>query len=199
MLSSTKQKSSDEEEEEETPHIYRKDNHIYFYSDINRKNISDLIVLLNEAEEFCTVSSLRFCVKTIPIWLHIYSNGGHIHAALAAVDVIQSSRIPVYSVIEGATASAGTIMSVVCKKRYIRKNAYMLIHQLSSECWGKMSEIKDEYKNLSQLMKHIVRLYSENTSIPEKRLKWLLHHDLWLDSEKCLQYKLVDSIYKSDT
>jgi ATP-dependent protease ClpP protease subunit len=156
-----------------------------------------LNTLLREAEEFCVISTLRLRVTSvIPIWLHIYSNGGYIHAALAAVDVIQNSRVPVYSVIEGATASAGTMISVVCKKRYIRKNAYMLIYQLSSECWGKMSEIEDEYKHLSSLMKHVASIYSENTNITEKRLKWLLQHDLWLDAAKCLKYHLVYDIYE---
>jgi ATP-dependent protease ClpP protease subunit len=71
----------------------------------------------------------------------------------------------------------------------------MLIHQLSSCCWGKMTEIEDEFKNLQELMDKIKDIYKENSSIPKKELLELLKHDLWLNAEKSLQYKLVDEIW----
>ena len=71
----------------------------------------------------------------------------------------------------------------------------MLIHQLSSGCWGKMSEIEDEYKNLTELMEKIKELYKEHANIPKKELTELLKHDLWLNSEKCIKYGLVDEIW----
>jgi ATP-dependent Clp protease protease subunit len=131
----------------------------------------------------------------VPIYLHIYSNGGYIHAAFSTIDVINSSKVPVYSIIEGATASAGTLISIVCKKRYIRPTAYMLIHQLTSEIWGKMDAIIDEYKNLSQLMKRITDIYSEYSSLTTNKLNKLLKHDLWLDAKKSIKYGLVDELY----
>ena len=123
------------------------------------------------------------------------SNGGYIHAAFAAIDVIKSCRTPVYSVIEGATASAGTLISIVCSKRFIRPTAYMLIHQLSGECWGKMNEIKDEYKNLTELMNRITYIYKTHTTLSSKKLKKLLKHDLWLSAKKSLKYGLVDELF----
>jgi ATP-dependent protease ClpP protease subunit len=98
-------------------------------------------------------------------------------------------------VIEGATASAGTLISIVCKKRFIRQNSHMLIHQLSSECWGKMAEITDEFQNLSELMEKITNMYIKYTNLPPKKLKKLLKRDLWLDAEKSIKYGLVDDYY----
>jgi ATP-dependent protease ClpP protease subunit len=71
----------------------------------------------------------------------------------------------------------------------------MLIHQLSSGCWGKMAEIEDEYKNLTDFMSKITDIYVKNSKIPLGRLKTLLKHDLWLDSKKAISYGLVDAIY----
>jgi ATP-dependent protease ClpP protease subunit len=71
----------------------------------------------------------------------------------------------------------------------------MLIHQLSSGCWGKMSEIEDEYKNLTDFMSKITDIYVKNSKIPLGRLKALLKHDLWLDAKKAISYGLVDAIY----
>ena len=70
----------------------------------------------------------------------------------------------------------------------------MLIHQLSSGCWGKMCEIEDEMENLTDFMDKIKKIYVDNTKIPRKELSELLKHDLWLNSEKCLKYSLADEI-----
>jgi ATP-dependent Clp protease protease subunit len=195
-ISNTKnEENSDEEEEEEEHKIYRENNHIYFYTEIDRKSISNLNFFIREAEEYCIITSLRLRIDELPIYLHIYSNGGYIHAAFAAIDVINSCKVPVYSIIEGATASAGTLISVVCKKRFIRPTAYMLIHQLSSECWGKMSEITDEYKNLTNVMNKITKIYKKYSKLSPKKLEKLLKHDLWLDAKKSIKYGLVDELY----
>lgn len=190
-----KDDDDDDEEGDEETKIYRENNHIYFYSEIDRNSVSKLNILLREAEEYCVITSLKLRIDLVPIYLHIYSNGGYIHAAFSTIDVINSSKVPVYSIIEGATASAGTLISIVCKKRYIRPTAYMLIHQLSSEIWGKMDAIIDEYKNLSQLMKKITDIYSEYSSLTTNKLNKLLKHDLWLDAKKSIKYGLVDELY----
>ena len=176
--------------------INRTNNHIYFYSEVNRDSIYELGELMKEIEEENKMISFKMNIEQIPIYLHINSYGGCIFSAFNAVDMIRACSVPVYSIIEGCAASAGTIMSVVCKKRYIRPNAYMLIHQLSSGCWGKMCEIEDEFKNLKEFMENITNIYKENTSIPRKELNELLKHDLWLNVEKCTKYKLVDEIWK---
>jgi ATP-dependent Clp protease protease subunit len=185
----------DADDEADEIKIYRELNHIYFYSEIDRNTVSKLNILLREAEEYCIITALKLRIDLVPIYLHIYSNGGYIHAAFSTIDVINSSKVPVYSIIEGATASAGTLISIVCKKRYIRPTAYMLIHQLTSEIWGKMDAIIDEYKNLSQLMKRITDIYSEYSSLTTNKLNKLLKHDLWLDAKKSIKYGLVDELY----
>ena len=175
--------------------IERDNNHIYFHSEVDRESIFELIMLIKEAEEESVLTSFKLNIDEVPIYLHINSFGGSIFAAFSAIDVIKACRVPIYTIIEGSTASAGTLISVVGKKRFIRPNAYMLIHQLSSSCWGKMSEIEDEFKNLQDLMEKIKEIYKEYTNIPKKELNELLKHDLWLDSNKCLKYGLVEEIW----
>ena len=198
-FSKDKEKNKNDEDEDDCENdesnITRENNHIYFYSEIDRNTIFKLNSFIREAEEYCILNSYKLNID-IPIYLHINSNGGTISDAYAAIDVITSSRIPIYSIIEGATASAGTLLSVVCKKRYIRPNAYMLIHQLNSELWGKMSEIEDEYKNLKETMKKLIKLYVKNSNILKKDLKKMLKRDLWLNSSKCIEYGLVDELWK---
>ena len=176
--------------------IDRTNNHIYFYSEVNRDSIYELGELLKEIEEENIALAFKMNIEPIPIYLHINSYGGCIFSAFNAVDMIKACSVPVYSIIEGCAASAGTIMSVCAAKRYMRPNAYMLIHQLSSGCWGKMCEIEDEFTNLKEFMDNITNIYREHTSIPRKELNDLLKHDLWLNVDKCKKYKLIDEVWQ---
>jgi ATP-dependent Clp protease protease subunit len=175
--------------------ISRYNNHIYFQTDVNKNTISELVTLIREAEEECYLSAFIMKIPEIPIYLHINSFGGSIFAAFAAIDVIQACRVPVHTIIEGATASAGTLMSIVGKKRYITPSSYMLIHQLSSSYHGKMEELKDEFKNLQEMTKKIKDLYIKHCKIPAVELTKLLKHDLWLNADKCLKHGLVDELW----
>ena len=89
---------------------------------------------------------------------------------------------------------SGTFLSVVGTKRWMTKNSFMLIHQLSSSTWGKYSEVKDDMENIESLMKFIKKTYSEYTEVPEEEIDKILDHDLWWDAEKCLKMKLIDKI-----
>jgi ATP-dependent protease ClpP protease subunit len=176
--------------------IERDFNHIYFYSEVDRDSIYDLVKLIQEAEEDVLLTNLKLKLKEeLPIYIHISFYGGSVFAAYIAIDAIKSCKVPIHTIITGATASAGTLISICGKKRYITPLGNMLIHQLSSSFWGKMDEIEDEYKNLEDMMKKIKEIYIDHTNIPKKELSDLLKHDLWLNSDKCIKYGLVDEIW----
>jgi len=176
--------------------IEKYDNHVYFYSEVSRESIFELNMLLKEVEEENIITANKLNIDPIPIYLHINSYGGSVFAGFAAIDMIISCKVPVYTIIEGCAASAATMMSIVGAKRFIRPNSYMLVHQLSSGCWGKMNEIEDEYENLKELMKNIKSIYEKYAKIPKKDLTDVLKHDLWWNPEKCMSYGLVDELWK---
>ncbi len=192
---------SDDEDEEITSvakpesMISRDKNHVYFHSGVDRQSSYKLYTLIKEAEEYCIITALKLSIEDIPIYIHINSCGGCIFSAFTVIDVIKGCRVPVHSIIEGSAASAATLISVSCTKRYIRANAYALIHQLSSMCWGKMSEIEDEYTHLTELMTHIKKIYLENSTMSSKELDKLLKRDLWLNSDTAIKHGLVDEIW----
>lgn len=176
--------------------ITRENNHIYFYAEVDRQNIFELIELIRKCEIDNIITAHKNCLDDIPIFIHISSFGGLLFDAFTAIDVIQACKVPVHTIIDGPTASAGTLISVVGQKRYMRPNAYMLIHQLSSSSWGKMAELEDEHENNTMLMKRIKDIYMDNASIPKKQLSEILKHDLWWDLNKCVSYGLVDEEWK---
>lgn len=188
--------NEDETEDEKTKKITSESNHIYFHSEVTRNSIFELIEKIRKCEIDNIILAHKLCCDPIPIYLHINSFGGCVFSALHAIDILNSCKVPIYSIIEGATASAGTLISIVATKRFIRPNAQMLIHQLSSGSWGKMQELEDDFENNKYLMDKIIKLYQDYASIPKKQLKDILKHDLWWDSKTCLKYGLVDEIWE---
>lgn len=185
----------EEEEEQEDRKITRESNHVYFHAEVTRDTVFDLVRHLRKAEEDCLILGIRHGIRDVPIYLHISSFGGSVFAAYTAMDAIQACRVPVYTIVEGATASAGTLISIVGKRRFITPKSSMLIHQLSAGCWGKMAEIEDEFQNLTEMMAQIRNIYKEHSRVPKKELNELLKHDIWWNAEKSLAYGLVDEIW----
>jgi ATP-dependent Clp protease protease subunit len=129
-----------------------------------------------------------------PIILHISSPGGYVAPALAAMDTIKDLKSPVHTIIEGECCSAATFLSLVGFRRYIRKHAYMLIHQIESGMWGKYKYLKDEVANLEMLMGMTKDIYKQYTKIPDSLIEQILERDLYLKSSLCLKNGLVDEI-----
>ena len=169
-------------------------NRIYFYSNVETKNVLGLNKTIRELGAEIQHSAAVLECAPANIFLHINSHGGDLFAGLAAVDEIRKSKVPIISIVDGCAASAATLMTIAASKRQINRHAYMLIHQLSSGMWGKYREMKDEIENLDNMMKTIRGIYMEYTKIPKKKLNEILERDLWFDAETCLKYGLVDEI-----
>tara|TARA_R110000824_G_scaffold290358_7_gene478895 strand:- start:526 stop:1134 length:609 start_codon:yes stop_codon:yes gene_type:complete len=169
-------------------------NRIYFYSEVTRPQCLALNKNIQTLSDAMCTNSHNYDIPVPPIRLHINSYGGSVFAGLSSVDYIISSKAPVHSVVEGCAASAATLMSVVAEKRYIHRNSFMLIHQLSSGMWGKFEELKDSIENCEILMQTIRDIYGKHTQIPKKKLDEILKRDLWFDADTCLKYGLVDEI-----
>jgi len=169
------------------------DNKIFFYSGVSRPKV----LKLNKAiDNLNTTNAMRQASHgiDIPIRIHINSYGGSVFAGLAAVDYIKTSKAEVHTIIDGCAASAATLMSVVADKRYMHRNACMLIHQLSGAMWGKFASMKDDMENSEMLMKKIKNIYKEHTTIPDDILEEILMRDIWWEAETCLKYGLIDEI-----
>lgn len=112
-------------------------NRVYFYNGVNQQSIVKLNKALREqSNRILTDAKTQGIKHPPPIYLHLNTYGGAIFAGLAAMDEILKCEVDVFTVIDGCCASAGTFMSIVGKKCYIHKHAFMLIHQLSSSMWG---------------------------------------------------------------
>ncbi len=179
-------------------YLYSQFNHIYFNNDITMDTAFELNKELRSVEMKIKNVSTTLNIKSEPIYLHLTTDGGLIYSALSIIDCIESLSLPVYTVIDGFVASAGTLISLAGEKRFMCKNAYMLIHELRGGIWGKMTDIDEEYSNLKKIMNHIIKIYTKKTNITKKELEGILKKDIIWNIKECIQNGLVDEEYKSN-
>lgn len=172
-------------------------NHVYFCDDINSQTAMSLCHELRNVELTNKLLSVSYNFPIQPIFLHLTTNGGEIHAAFSIVDCIKNLSVPVHTVVDGFVASAGTLVSLAGSKRYITQNSYMLLHELRSGVWGKMSSIEEEMENLKKIMEHITSYYTTNTKLSKRSLDKLLTKDVIWNADECISKGVIDEIYKA--
>ena len=190
-------KSSKKKDAQNPPaekHIAVHENKIYYYAGINRDGAVELNKKIGELESKSLTLGNNLDIGPPTLKLFINSGGGSITAGISSMDTILRCKVPVDTYVDGFCASAATFLSVVGSYRFMSRNSYMLIHQLSSNFWGKYSEFEDEKQNLDLMMKTIKNVYKKHTKLPMKKLDEILKHDLMWDAETCLEYGLVDEI-----
>ena len=180
--------------QQQQDNIYSIDNNIYFQDDITLDSISSLNKEIRLLANGLLAMSSSLGIESPIIKLHITSYGGSVHAALSAIDCIESSKVPIHTIIDGYAASAATLISVCGAKRYIKKHATMLIHQVRAGAWGKFSEMEDDFANLQKMHEKIKKIYIEKTKLKRVNLINILKHDLDWDAKECLANGLVDEI-----
>jgi ATP-dependent Clp endopeptidase proteolytic subunit ClpP len=177
------------------------DNHVYFYAGVDSDRCLALMLAIREVDAMLRSEQISRGLERddpTPIWLHINSPGGDTLDGLAAADQIAAIRTPVYSVIEGVAASAATLISMACTRRFILPNAFMLVHQLSGFAWGSThEEFKDEMKVQEMTMDKMAAFYAAYSKKTEDEIREMLKRDFWMDASACVEYGFADEVLGS--
>ena len=172
--------------------INRMGNKIYFYEEIHKDTILELIKQIQLLTYELELQSSKYGFEP-HINLHIYSPGGDAFMGLSIYDFIKNNNIPIYTYIDGNIASAATFMFLAGEKRFMSPNATVLIHQVSTSFWGKFEDLKDEVKNTTEIMKIVRNLYSENTTMKKKDIDAILKRELFLNYMECEKVGFITS------
>jgi ATP-dependent Clp endopeptidase proteolytic subunit ClpP len=193
-----KSENEDDDDEEEDPGTYTKTVglEVYFSGEVNQDSVLELNTVLRKIQKKILVKSAEFGLDTPPgIKLYIHSEGGCVFSGLSAMDHVSSMKIPVTTIVDGVCCSAATFILLGGHKRAMKPNSFVLIHQLSNTFWGKFEEMKDQMETVTKLMKHVNKMYKTKTQLSENKLKMLMKRDVYLDSEECIRYKIVDEVF----
>ena len=169
-------------------------NEILFYADVDRENALDFVEKFKKLEiDLLKKKAELFGYEPI-IRVHIMSDGGDIFAGMTLMNTLESSRVKIVTIAQGSCCSAATFMLLGGAERKMGRNAYVLIHQSSTEMWGNFQELKHELKSTDKFMKMLKKMYLEKTKIPEKMLKKLMKKDIYLNPRDCLKYGIVHAL-----
>jgi ATP-dependent protease ClpP protease subunit len=171
---------------------------VYFHCEVCEATVLELNMKLKKLELELLHKHLDLGIRSRPeIRVWIRSDGGDLHAGLSAMDCLNSlRRVKVRTIADGVCASAATFILMGGRTRHMTENSYVLIHQLNMDgTWGKFEDFKDQMANLSQFMDRFRDIYTRETRIPERDLKKLLKRDVYMDAGRCLEWRVVDSIW----
>jgi len=171
---------------------------VYFHCEVCEEAVLELNMKLKKLEKELLHKHLDLGLDDIrpEIRIWIRSDGGDMHSGLSAMDCISSiKRCKVRTIADGVCSSAATFLLLGGRRRHMTKNSYILIHQLNMDgTWGKFEDFKDQMKNLEQFMNRFKQIYSDETLIPKDRLNKFLNRDIYMDSARCIEWGVIDSI-----
>ena len=181
-------------EQEENDCIKVIGNELLFYGDVDRENTLEFVEKFKKLEIELLKKMAELVGYEPMIRVHIMSEGGDVYAGLNMMNVLERSRVKVVTIAQGACCSAATFVLLGGSERRMGKNAYVLIHQISTELWGNFQELKHELKSTDKFMKNLKKMYLEKTKLPEKKLNKLMKKDIYLSPKDCLRYGIVHAL-----
>ena len=134
------------------------------------------------------------------ISLYINSPGGSVTSTLAIVDTMKFIKPDVSTFCVGIAASgAALVLSAGTKgKRFILKNAEVMIHQPIGGAEGLATDIAITAKHILKTKENLNKMLAENTGQPLSKIENDVERDFFMSAEEAKKYGIVDKIlYKT--
>ncbi|XXN13822.1 MAG: ATP-dependent Clp protease proteolytic subunit [Candidatus Hodgkinia cicadicola] len=130
------------------------------------------------------------------ICVYINSPGGEVNAGLAIYDTMQLIRPDVKTVCLGQAASTASILLAggAKGKRYCTPNSIMMVHQLSSDIHGQVSDLQSHTKNMLTLKELVTKIYAKHCNKSYDEVARTTDRDYFMCAEAALKWGLVDLI-----
>lgn len=166
-------------------------------------------------------SSVRSCMQRLSYWdrldpkcsmeIVFNSPGGSVIDGLALFDYIQELKRGGHSITtktRGMAASMAGILLQAGTERVMAKEAWMLIHEVSTMAIGKIGEIEDEVKFVKRIQDRVLKIFADGCAeahkrdpkvhpkpftVSQLRKNWA-RKDWWIDSDEALEHGLVDRV-----
>jgi ATP-dependent Clp protease protease subunit len=136
---------------------------------------------------------------TKDILMIIDSYGGFAHSFLAIHDYIKMMRCDVATVCFGKAMSCGQLllMSGPQGKRFAAPNSRILVHEVSSGTFGKLTDMEIDINESKKIQKTAERLIKSYTKLNKKEIKKLMERDSFLSAKEAKKIGIVDHVVKT--
>jgi ATP-dependent Clp protease protease subunit len=171
--------------------------------DIYSRLLKDRIIFLGGVIEDTManliIAQLLFLQSEDPkkdISLYVNSPGGSVTSTLAIVDTMKFIKPDVSTFCVGIAASgAAMILSAGTRgKRYILKNAEVMIHQPLGGAEGQATDIAITAKHILKTKDNLNKMLAENTDQPLSKIEQDVERDFFMSAEEAKKYGIVDKI-----
>jgi ATP-dependent Clp protease, protease subunit len=134
----------------------------------------------------------------IPVMISSY--GGSYHNLMAMLDIIKHSKKPVATVAMGKAMSAASLLLSSGTKglRFAATNTDIMIHQVSSGEFGRVSDLTNDIKHTEKINENFLSILSKNCGKPvdffKKEIKKAGNSDIYLTASQAKKIGLVDYV-----
>lgn len=184
--------------------ILKKHSKEYAY-DIFSRLLEDRIIMLcgeiNDEVASSIVSQLLYLESldaSSDIYMYINSPGGSVSAGMAIYDTMNFIKCDVSTISIGLSASMGAFLLAAGQrgKRCALENSEIMIHQPLGGTSGQVSDMEITTKHIIRQKEKLIRLLSEMTKQPLRKIKKDTDRDYFMSAYDALQYGLIDEVLK---
>jgi ATP-dependent Clp endopeptidase proteolytic subunit ClpP len=152
--------------------------------------------------------SVAKCINQLDIWSRLdptcsitivfNSPGGSVIDGMSLFDYItqlQDAGHHITTRAMGYAASMAGILLQAGNTRQMGREAYILVHEISTVTGGTMGQIEDEVEFLKKIQKRIVAIFAKRSKLSAKEIekRWK-RTDWWIDSDDALKLGIVDEV-----
>ena len=172
-----------------------KNRKIFINDEINPYSVSDSvsnIIMFNKEDKGLPVE------KRKPILLTITSNGGDVTSGFELIDVILSSKTPVYTINIGWQYSMGFLIGIAGVKRYCMRNSTFLMHDGNSAVWNSGAKAQDQMEFNKKYDDRIKSYVISRSKLTEEEYNAKLRVEWYMFPEEAKEKGFTDYIIGVD-
>lgn len=168
---------------------------LFLYDDVCQEIVSELvrhIIQYNRIDAELSVEDRQ------PIYLYIACNGGELEPGFMLIDVIRSSKTPVYTVNMGYAYSMGFLIGLAGHKRFALPHATYLMHDGSYSTYDSGAKAQDRLIFDKLMMERIKDFVLERSHLTEDEYDSKLRVEWYMFNEEAKEKGFIEYIVGKD-
>ena len=133
-----------------------------------------------------------------PIMLYITSPGGSVDDGFELIDIIKSSKTPVYTVNLGYQYSMGFLIGIAGHKRFAVRNAKYLMHDGSHFVYNSSAKVHDQMMFQTKVEERVRDYVLENSRLSKDEYDSKLRVEWYMFADEAKEKGFVDYIVGED-
>ncbi len=168
---------------------------LFLNSEIDQLSIADIAkhILQFNKEDIGKAPDSR-----LPILLYVVSNGGEVDSGFELIDVIQSSKTPVYTINLGYQYSMGFLIGLAGHKRFATKNAKYLMHDGSNFVYNSGAKAQDQMEFNRKVEERVKQYILSRSKVTSSEYDSKLRVEWYLFADEAKEKGFVDYIIGED-